>query len=69
MKKQLLLLALALALVLSLTACGKKYTCSQCGTETRKAYYTYSGSKDSVLCEDCARSYWMPLDYSNYKVR
>ena len=55
--------------MLCLTACGKKYTCYQCGTETGKAYYDYNANKDSVLCEDCARSYWMPLDYSNYKVK
>ena len=68
-KKHLLLITIALALTLCLTACGRKYTCYQCGTETSKAYYDYNANKDSVLCEDCARSYWMPLDYSNYRVK
>ena len=69
MKNPILLLTLALAVMLCLSACGKKYTCYQCGTETGKAYYDYNANKESVLCEDCARSYWMPLDYSNYRVK
>lgn len=69
MKKCFLPIVLALSLVLCLTACGKKYTCYQCGTETSKAYYDYHAREDSVLCEDCARTYWMPLDYSDYKVK
>ena len=56
-------------MALSLTACGKKYTCSECGTKTNKAYYDMSGDIDYVLCEDCARSYWMPLDYTQYRVK
>ena len=28
-----------------------------------------SGDLDYVLCEDCARSYWMPLDYTQYRVK
>ena len=67
--KKLVALLLALVMALSLTACGKKYTCSECGTKTNKAYYDMSGDLDYVLCEDCARSYWMPLDYTQYRVK
>ncbi len=67
--KKIVALLLALVMALSLAACGKKYTCSECGTKTNKAYYDMSGDIDYVLCEDCARSYWMPLDYTQYRVK
>lgn len=49
-----------------LTACGKNWTCDQCGKDFRgTAYYDYT--ETMTLCEDCARTYWMPLPYQNYK--
>lgn len=67
MKKRVLCLAaLAIGLVLILAACGQSWTCDECGKSwTGTAYYDYSG--DGTLCEDCARTYWMPLPYQNYK--
>lgn len=60
------LIPLALLLIGLLAACGKSWTCDQCGKDFQgTAYYDYSG--DGTLCEDCARSYWMPLPYKNYK--
>lgn len=49
-------------------SCGPTYTCSRCGASTSNVYYDMSSSRESVMCEDCAREYWMPLDYQNYKV-
>lgn len=58
-------LTLILAIVM-LTACGKNWTCDQCGKDFHgTAYYDYT--ETMTFCEDCARSYWMPLPYQNYK--
>ena len=68
MKKLILFLAVTLLLGL-FTACGAKYTCYDCGKTTSKAFYDYSADKERVLCEDCAREYWMPLDYTRFRVK
>lgn len=63
--KKLVLLALALILALSIAACAKSWVCDECGKSfTGKAYYGYYTTE--TFCEDCARKYWMPLDYRNY---
>lgn len=65
-KKMFVLLACALLLLSLLAACGKEWACDQCGKTFRgDAYYDYS--QTMTLCEDCARSYWMPLPIENYK--
>ena len=46
-----------------------KYTCYDCKSLTSKAYYDANGNEDNVLCEDCARSYWMPLNIENFRVK
>ncbi len=56
------------ATMLLLSACGKSYTCYRCEETTKKAYYDMAASKEQVLCEECARQYWIPLDYEKYKV-
>ena len=67
MKKWIIIL-LTLIVVLSLVSCGKKWECADCGkTFTGKAYYDLS--TNYVLCEECARRYWMPLDYRNYQIK
>lgn len=49
-----------------LAACGKDWTCDECGKSFHgDAYYDYT--ERMTLCEDCARTYWMPLPYQNYK--
>ena len=68
MKKRLVIL-LSMILLLALTACGKEYTCITCGETTRKAYYDMAASESQVMCEDCARQYWMPLNYEQYRVK
>lgn len=67
--KKLLVLIIGMILLLVLTACGKEYICQDCGKTTRKAYYDMAASESQVMCEDCARQYWMPLDYENYRVK
>ena len=44
------------------------HTCSICGKQTLCAYYDAEGSRDSVLCTNCAVRYWMPLNYKDYRV-
>lgn len=57
------LCTLALA---GMTACGKSYVCEACEEQfSGDAFYGMSGR--DVMCEDCARSYWMPLDYTNFQ--
>ena len=68
MKKIVILVLTLLMMVLMLTSCGA-YTCYECGKTVSKAYYDYSGDKEYVLCEDCARSYWMPLNYKDFRVK
>lgn len=64
--KFLAFLILALLLLTLLASCGKDWTCDQCGKDFHgDAYYDYS--ETMTLCEDCARTYWMPLSYKNYK--
>lgn len=67
--KRIVILVLVIVMLLTLCACEKKYTCYECGESTSKAYYDMSASKEYVMCEDCAREYWMPLPYENYGVK
>ncbi len=67
--KKLAAIVLAVVLALALCACGKTYTCRECGKSTTKAYYAVTASVDDVLCEDCARIYWMPIPYENCRVK
>lgn len=68
MRKSIVLM-LAVILAFILTACGGSYTCMDCGKTTSKAYYDMMASKEQVMCEECARQYWMPLPYENYRVK
>ena len=69
MKKIILTVVSVLVLALLLCSCGSTYTCCRCGDETTKAYYQMNADKNNVMCEDCARSYWMPLDYESKRVK
>lgn len=41
-------------------------TCDECGKHFwGSGYYDYT--ETMTFCEDCARTYWMPLPYQNYK--
>ena len=67
--KKLVVILIGAVLLLALSSCGKEYTCNECGKKTSKAYYDLSAIEEQVMCEDCARQYWMPLDYRNYRVK
>ena len=56
-------------LVCGLCGCGKSYTCYDCDKTTTKAYYNMDAKIDKVMCEECAREYWMPMPYQNYRVK
>lgn len=62
----LLTVVLAGLIAIVLFGCGKAWTCDRCDkTWLGDAYY---GSDFSdVLCDECAREYWHPLPYENYK--
>lgn len=66
MMKQFVVLLSALLLLLSLAACGRSWTCDQCGKQFSGDAY-YDMTQEFTLCEDCARTYWMPFPYQNYK--
>ena len=63
--KRLIKIIVAVTLLICMAGCGTKYECSRCDTSTREAYYDMSGN---YMCADCAREYWVPLSYKNYKV-
>lgn len=71
MKKFVVSWVLIVVMTVLLSACGGSgsYVCKDCGEETSKAYYDMRSDKSSVMCEDCARKYWMPLDYRTYRVK
>lgn len=58
MAKRICAFLTALLMVLSLAACGKTYTCGSCGKKTSQAYYDFWGSRNSLLCRNCAVAYW-----------
>ena len=68
-KRILAVTACALSVMMLFAGCGKKYVCDRCDEVTSKAYYDVNITENSVLCEDCAREYWMPLDYNAYRVK
>lgn len=69
MKKIILLIGVLILGVCALTSCGQKYTCHSCDKTVSTAYYDMKADLDYVLCEDCAREYWMPFDYKTYRVK
>ena len=68
MKKKITAFILLITILMSFAGCGL-YTCYKCDATTTKAYYTMDANSDRVMCEDCARKYWMPLPIENYRVK
>lgn len=65
-KRKVVLIMLCIILLSMFSACGKSWTCDECGKKfTGKAYYGFYG--DETYCPDCARSYWSPLPYKGYE--
>ena len=56
-----------MVIVCLLCGCGKTYECSRCDETTKEAYYDPFGTYE-YLCEDCAKSYFSPAPYTNFKV-
>lgn len=67
--KKIICLGIVITCLLSVLCGCKSYTCYDCGKNTHKAYYDASANEESVLCEDCAREWWMPFPYENYRVK
>ncbi|MBQ4517710.1 MAG: hypothetical protein II997_03885 [Clostridia bacterium] len=66
--KKINLCLLLIVFLCMLCGCGKSYTCYDCGKSTTKAYYNMDAKIEKVMCEECARKYWMPMPYQNYRV-
>lgn len=64
--KKIILFVFSVFIMLSLSACGKSWTCDWCDkTWTGEAYY--GGDYNETLCDECAYKYWDPMPYKNYK--
>lgn len=58
MRKQISVLLLTVAAVLSLTACGGKFTCDGCGEEkSGKSYKATIMGEELTLCKDCKKEW------------
>ena len=64
-----ILLFFIIALTIMLSACGETYTCKNCKENVSQAYYDMDASINQVMCADCARKYWMPIDYKTHRVK
>lgn len=65
--KKIVTVLLSFVLMLVLAACAtKSWVCDSCGKSFKGTAY-YGMATTETYCEDCARSYWMPLDYRNYQ--
>lgn len=64
--KKMLLLLLVVVLMLGVSACGKSWICCECGKEFSGAAYE-DGFTDGVLCQPCAKEYYWPLPYKQFK--
>lgn len=54
MKKKIIALLLTVTTVISLTACGKPFTCDICGEEkTGKKYTETVYGEEVTYCQDC----------------
>ena len=65
--KKLKFVAIMLVVATFLCGCGATYECSRCKDKVSEAYYDpFNDGK--YFCEDCARDYFAPFPYKNYKV-
>lgn len=69
MKKILIAICLFFLLIFMFKSCSKTYTCIECDKTTKKAYYDDKNDSSRVMCEDCAREWWIPFDYRIYRVK
>ncbi len=44
--------------------CGKSFECYLCEKNATTAYYDIDGD---FICKNCAKTYWLPFDYKDYK--
>lgn len=66
MRKLIFTLLFTITLIATLTACGGKFTCNECDESfSGTSYYGMGG--DETMCAECAKKYWVPLDYKNFK--
>lgn len=65
MKKVFALGLIVVTMAMLLVGCDSK-VCDDCDESfSGPAYYGIDGSE--YLCKDCAKEYWAPLDYKNFK--
>lgn len=67
MRKTIFLGSIMMCAIFVLGGCGQKYMCRECEKAVRTIYYDIDG--DAAYCEDCAKEYWAPFDYNEYRVK
>lgn len=66
MRKKLVLAALVVT-VCAICGCGTTYTCEECGTKTKDAYYNPL-EDDEYFCKECAIEFFAGWPYEDYSV-
>ncbi|MCI8850347.1 MAG: hypothetical protein HFE82_02205 [Erysipelotrichaceae bacterium] len=64
--KKLLLYVCVLCAALILNGCSS-HVCDRCGKKFTGSAYYISKEPGSTICEDCARDYYDPFPYGNFK--
>ena len=64
--RRILWLFITACSIFMLNGCDQKYICRECENAVTKAYYDLDGD---FLCKECAKDYWVPFDYEEYRVK
>lgn len=67
-KTKIIIVASAIVVVMLLLF-GNIHTCERCNNTYMGAMYYDSWNPDETMCEDCAKHYYMGLDYTRFKVQ
>lgn len=61
----ILLIILIILIFIGIKA-NQTYVCKECEKTTFTIYYDVDG--DESFCKECAKKYWIPLDYERFRV-
>lgn len=65
--KLIICIGIVIGILLILWMSSNAHTCDTCGKTFFGTQYYDSWYIDKTMCEDCAREYYAPLPYQNYK--
>lgn len=65
--RRIFCLFITVCTIFMLNGCGQKHICRKCEKAVSNAYYDIDG--DIAYCKDCAKDYWAPFDYEEYRVK